>query len=165
MAERVDAPRVVLWLYGLFVVAAGARSAVQLSLHASRAPVAYALSAVAAATYATGLVLVGRAARGGPAGPARACAVAELVGVLAVGTVSVAQPALFPEATVWSYYGAGYLCLPLALPAFVLLTVSPGHRVRPPVESGAAPGAAMNLDDPEALSTGRRSRIRTRCRS
>lgn len=99
--RRVDATRVLLAVYAVFVVAAGARSAMQLSLHASRAPVAYTLSALAAAVYAVGLVLVRRAAAGASAGPARVSAIIELLGVLAVGTFSVVRPAAFPEATVW----------------------------------------------------------------
>ena len=40
----------------------------------------------------------------------------ELVGVLAVGTWSVLAPQMFPDATVWSTYGMGYLFIPLVLP-------------------------------------------------
>ncbi len=45
----------------------------------------------------------------------------ELVGVLAVGTWSLADPATFPDATVWSSYGSGYGFVPLVLPVFGLL--------------------------------------------
>jgi hypothetical protein len=45
----------------------------------------------------------------------------ELVGVLAVGTWSIADPASFPDATVWSKYGSGYGFIPLVLPVFGLL--------------------------------------------
>jgi hypothetical protein len=45
----------------------------------------------------------------------------ELVGVLAVGTWSVLDPASFPDATVWSDYGIGYGFVPLFLPVFGLL--------------------------------------------
>ena len=40
----------------------------------------------------------------------------ELVGVLVVGTWSVARPEAFPEKTVWSHFGAGYGYVPLVLP-------------------------------------------------
>ena len=40
----------------------------------------------------------------------------ELVGVLTVGTLTVLDPELFPDATVWSAYGQGYGYLPLVLP-------------------------------------------------
>jgi hypothetical protein len=114
---------VLAWVYGMFVVAAGARSAVQLGLHASRAPVAYALSAVAALGYAVGLALVLRADRRGAAPAVRAARVwcgVELAGVVAVGTASVLAPAAFPDATVWSSYGAGYGFVGLLLPVLVL---------------------------------------------
>ena len=45
----------------------------------------------------------------------------ELAGVLAVGTWSLADPASFPDATVWSGYGSGYGFVPLVLPVFGLL--------------------------------------------
>lgn len=120
-ARPVDATRVLLWAYGVFVVAAGSRSAVQLLTHQARAPLAYALSALAALVYAVGFVLIWRAARRRRPGPVAACAVAELTGVLAVGTASVLDPGASPDATVWSYFGAGYLCVPLILPVLVLL--------------------------------------------
>jgi hypothetical protein len=41
--------------------------------------------------------------------------------VLAVGTWSIADPATFPDATVWSGYGSGYGFVPLVLPVFGLL--------------------------------------------
>ncbi|MGH2939769.1 MAG: hypothetical protein ACRDPE_16790 [Solirubrobacterales bacterium] len=44
-----------------------------------------------------------------------ACSV-ELAGVLAIGTWSLLDPTLFPAATVWSGFGSGYGCFPLALP-------------------------------------------------
>jgi hypothetical protein len=45
----------------------------------------------------------------------------ELAGVLAVGSWSLADPATFPDATVWSGYGSGYGFVPLVLPVFGLL--------------------------------------------
>lgn len=112
--------RLLLLGYALLVVAAGARSAVQLGTHADRAPVAYTLSALAALVYLAGLLAVRHVARGGAARAARAVAVVELAGVVAVGGVSLTRPALLGEASVWSWFGAGYLFLPLLLPAGVL---------------------------------------------
>ena len=40
----------------------------------------------------------------------------ELVGVLGVGLLSVLHPELFPKASVWSDFGAGYGYIPLVLP-------------------------------------------------
>ena len=56
--------QVLLALYALFVLAAGARSIVQLATDAGRAPVAYVLSLLAALTYAAGWVAIRRASAG-----------------------------------------------------------------------------------------------------
>ncbi|SHH64959.1 hypothetical protein SAMN05443575_4270 [Jatrophihabitans endophyticus] len=119
--RTIGPERVLLLGYGVFVVAAGARSAVQLATHPGRAPLAYALSALAAAVYAIGFVLVRRAAAGQGRRVARRFAAVELAGVLVVGSASVLRPSAFPDATVWSCFGAGYLLLPLAVPVAVLL--------------------------------------------
>ena len=47
----------------------------------------------------------------------------ELVGVLVVGTLSLVDPAAFPDETVWSGYGRGYLFIPLVLPVLGLLVL------------------------------------------
>ena len=112
--------RVLVGLYGLFAVAAGARAAVQLATDFSAAPVAYLLSALAAVIY---LVATIGLVRGGPGGRRTAlvaCSV-ELVGVLVVGTLSLTDRAAFPDATVWSVYGKGYGFVPLVLPVLGLL--------------------------------------------
>ena len=44
-----------------------------------------------------------------------------MAGVLAVGTLSLADPAAFPDETVWSAYGRGYGFIPLVLPVLGLL--------------------------------------------
>jgi hypothetical protein len=112
--------RVLVGLYALFAVAAGARAAVQLSTKFSEAPVAYLLSALAAVVY---LVATVGLVRGGPGGRRTAlvaCSV-ELVGVLVVGTLSLTDRVAFPDATVWSVYGKGYGFVPLVLPVLGLL--------------------------------------------
>ena len=111
--------RLLIGVYALFAVAAGARAGVQLGTKFGDAPLAYTLSAVAAAIYlaaAVGLALDG--ARGRRL--ALACCAVELAGVLAVGTASLARPDAFPDATVWSGYGAGYGFVPLVLPVLGL---------------------------------------------
>jgi hypothetical protein len=45
----------------------------------------------------------------------------ELVGVLAVGALSLADPGLFPDQTVWSDFGSGYGFVPLVLPVIGLV--------------------------------------------
>ena len=132
MADRLGAPaagsgepsdhgsrgpgRVLVALYGTFALAAGARAAVQLATQFDEAPVAYLLSAFSAVVYVVATVGLARGGRSGRRTAAVACVV-ELVGVLVVGTLSLVDRAAFPDATVWSGYGAGYLLIPLVLPA------------------------------------------------
>lgn len=117
---RSGAHQVLLLLYALFTVAATARSIVQLATDAGRAPVAYSLSLVAAATYALGWVAIRRAADGRTGFASRMLWI-ELAGVLTVGTLSLLETDWFPDASVWSYYGVGYGFVPAALPVAGLL--------------------------------------------
>jgi hypothetical protein len=112
--------RVLVFLYGLFALAAGARAGVQIATKFHEAPLAYLLSAVAAVIYLIATIGFIRGGRGGRR-VAMACLVVELLGVLTVGTLSVLDPAAFPDATVWSGYGRGYGFVPLALPVLGLL--------------------------------------------
>jgi drug/metabolite transporter (DMT)-like permease len=105
----------MLLLYALFTLAAGARSLVQLATQAGEAPLAYTLSLLAAVTYALGWVAIRRASEGHTAFASRMLWV-ELAGVLTVGTLSVVRPGWFPDATVWSDFGMGYLFIPVLLP-------------------------------------------------
>jgi cytochrome bd-type quinol oxidase subunit 2 len=111
--------RVLIAVYAIFALSATARAGVQIATKFSDAPVAYLLSALAAVIYV--LATVGLA-RGGRAGRriAVVCCTVELVGVLTVGTVSVLVRSVFPDDTVWSYYGRGYGFVPLVLPVLGL---------------------------------------------
>ena len=112
--------RVLVWFYGVFTVAAASRSIVQMILDFGRAPLAYVLSAVAALVYGFitySLVRGGERARKA----AQVCCAAELAGVLVVGTWTLVEPSAFPDATVWSDFGAGYGFVPLVLPVLGLL--------------------------------------------
>ncbi len=121
-ASRLGPGRVLVLLYAVFVLAAGARSLVQLATHASRAPLAYTLSAVSALVYLTGGVLLARVDRTGAGRrPARLSCLVELLGVVVVGTVSVVRPHTFADPTVWSHYGSGYGFVTLVLPVLALI--------------------------------------------
>ena len=114
-STRSGAGRVLVAVYGIFALAATARSLVQLLTKADEAPLAYALSALAGIVYIAatlGLAEIGP----DPRRLAWAAVGFELVGVLTVGTLTVLDPELFPDQTVWSAYGAGYGWLPLVLP-------------------------------------------------
>lgn len=119
MSDRVGRGpgRLLVAAYAVFALAASSRAALQLATRFSEAPVAYLLSAVAAAVYLVAAVALGRDLR-------RLALLAcgfELVGVLVVGTLSLALPEAFPDETVWSTYGIGYGFVPLVLPVLGLL--------------------------------------------
>ncbi len=112
--------RVLVAVYAVFALAATARAGVQIATRFEEAPLAYLLSAFAAVVYIVATVAL---ARSGPS--ARrvafvACSV-ELLGVLVVGTLSLASPDAFPDETVWSGFGRGYGFVPLVLPVLGLL--------------------------------------------
>jgi hypothetical protein len=104
--------RALIAVYGLFSLAAGARAGVQIATRFGEAPLAYSLSAFAALVYILLTVALARGARTLALG---ALAI-ELAGVLIIGTASLVDPSAFPDATVWSAYGKGYLFIPLVLP-------------------------------------------------
>jgi hypothetical protein len=120
VAVNAGPGRVLVGLYALFAVAAGARAGVQLATRFDTAPLAYLLSALAAAIYLVAAVGLGR---GGPGGRrlATVCCLVELTGVLAVGAASLLAPDAFPDETVWSGFGRGYGFVPLVLPVLGLL--------------------------------------------
>ena len=107
--------RVLVVVYGVFALAATARSFSQIVTRFDEAPIAYALSAVAALIYIVATVALARGDRTSTRVAAVAIAI-ELAGVLAVGTASLLVPGAFPHASVWSGFGAGYLFIPLVLP-------------------------------------------------
>ncbi|MGE5827699.1 MAG: hypothetical protein ACM30G_04955 [Micromonosporaceae bacterium] len=117
--------RVLVGLYALFALSAGARAGVQIVTQFNQAPLAYTLSAAAALIYVVALVGLVRGGRGGRLLALVACSV-ELAGVLIVGTLSLGDPQLFPRATVWSGFGRGYGFVPLVLPVLGLIWLRRG---------------------------------------
>lgn len=107
--------RLLVVVYAVFALAATARSAVQISTRFDQAPLAYLLSALAAAVYIVATVALARDGATSLRVALVACAT-ELAGVLAVGTASRVVPTAFPDATVWSDFGSGYGFVPLVLP-------------------------------------------------
>jgi hypothetical protein len=126
--------RVLLFLYGLFSIAAGARAGVQIATKFHVAPLAYLLSAAAAVVYIVATIAFARGGRGGRA-LAIGCLLVELVGVLTVGTLSLVDRAAFPDDTVWSGYGRGYGFVPLALPVLGLLWLRATNEPEPEQDS------------------------------
>jgi len=104
--------RVLVFVYGVFALAATGRSTLQLATKASDALVPYLLSAVAAVIYIVATFALATNRR-------RLALVTvgiELVGVLTVGLTSALEPQDFEDTTVWSDFGAGYGYVPLVLP-------------------------------------------------
>lgn len=124
----VQGPGLLLvWLYGVMSVGAVSRSLYQILTDFDSAPLAHVLSAVAAAVYAFityTLVRGGETARKA----ALVCCAAELAGVLIVGTWTLVEPSAFPDSTVWSEYGMGYLFIPVLLPVTGMLWLRRSRR-------------------------------------
>lgn len=127
-ATGTGAGRVLVGVYAFFAIAAGARAGWQLATRFDEAPVAYLLSALAAAIYLVAAVAL---ASHGPNARrlATVCLSVELVGVLVVGALSLVLSDAFPRATVWSGFGVGYGFVPLVLPVLGLLWLR--HTRRP----------------------------------
>ncbi|MBC2866774.1 hypothetical protein H1R13_17825 [Streptomyces mexicanus] len=120
----------LVWLYGVMVVGAVSRSVYQIATDFGRAPLAYSLSAVAGVVYGFitySLVRGGERARRA----ALVCCAAELVGVLTVGTWTLVEPSAFPDATVWSDYGMGYIFIPVLLPLSALYWLRAAAKRQP----------------------------------
>lgn len=123
--------RVLVIVYAVMALAATGRSFVQIAERFHEAPLAYSLSAASAVVYVLATLALVFSRRSGWYAVAWIAIGFELVGVLVIGTVSLILPELFPEPTVWSQYGIGYLFIPLVLPFFGLWWLIT-HRVAPP---------------------------------
>ncbi len=123
--------RVLVAVYGVFALAATSRAGVQIATRFDEAPLAYLLSAVAAALYVLATIALARSGRLSRRVALAACGI-EAAGVLIVGTLSVVDADAFPDETVWSWYGRGYLFIPLVLPFLGLLWLRNSDRNRTP---------------------------------
>lgn len=110
--------RVLVIVYAVMALAATGRSFVQIFRQFDEAPLAYSLSALAAAVYILATLALVLADRRGWYAVAWVAIVFELTGVLVVGVLSIVFAHLFPHDTVWSMFGRGYLFIPLVLPVF-----------------------------------------------
>lgn len=121
--------RVLVAVYAIFAVGATSRAAVQISTRFDEAPLAYLLSAFAALVYVLATFALAKAGLRWWRVALTACSV-EFAGVLTVGLLSLFDAEAFPDATVWSAFGKGYLFIPLVLPVLGLLWL---RRTRPRV--------------------------------
>ena len=121
--------RLLVFLYAVFAVGTVSRSIVQIATVFDEAPLAYTLSAASALIYVVatiGLIL-------GMRGLAVAACAFEFVGVLVVGALTVFDAAAFPDQTVWSDFGRGYLYIPVVLPLVGLWWLLRRSRRQPSV--------------------------------
>lgn len=110
--------RVLIAVYAVFAVSASARATYQLVREFEQAPLAYSLSALAAAVYILATIALAKP-------NLRFLAILtisfELVGVIGVGALSFLHPDLFAHPSVWSKFGQGYGYIPLVLPVLGLI--------------------------------------------
>ncbi len=133
MAERSTSRgfgRALVFVYGIFALAATGRSTLQLSTKAGEAPLPYTLSAVAAVVYLLATYALATSRRR----LALATVGFELAGVLAVGLTTVLLPQDYADSTVWSEFGRGYGFVPLLLPVLGLWWLLRGSSGRDRLE-------------------------------
>lgn len=117
-ARMTGVGRVLVIVYAVMALAATGRSFVQIVRRFDEAPLAYTLSAIAAVVYILATLALVFARRPGWYTVAWVAIVFELTGVIVVGILSLTVPQLFGHDSVWSYFGMGYLFIPLVLPLF-----------------------------------------------
>jgi len=110
----------VIAIYGVFALSATVRASYQLLRKYEDAPLAYWLSLLSAVVYVIATFALAKS----NFKLAKSTLIFELVGVLAVGSLSLLVPALFAHPTVWSFFGIGYGFIPLLLPVFGLWWIS-----------------------------------------
>lgn len=120
MKSELGVGRLLIAIYAIFAISATARATYQLIREFDQAPLAYSLSAISALVYLLATYSLSRS-------EAKWQRIAlytiwfELVGVIAVGSLSLALPQYFAHPSVWSNFGAGYAFIPLLLPILGLL--------------------------------------------
>ena len=118
--QSLGVGRLLIAIYAIFAISATARASYQLIREFDQAPLAYSLSAISAAVY---LLATYSLTKQEPKWQRIAFYTIwfELVGVIAVGSLSLALPQYFAHPSVWSNFGAGYAFIPLLLPILGLL--------------------------------------------
>ena len=118
--QSLGVGRLLIAIYAIFAISATARASYQLIREFDQAPLAYSLSALSAVVYLLATYSLSKS-------EAKWQRIAfytiwfELVGVIAVGLLSLGLPDLFAHPSVWSNFGAGYAFIPLLLPILGLL--------------------------------------------
>jgi hypothetical protein len=123
--RRFGIGAVLITVYAILAIGATSRAIYQMATQYSMAPVAITLSALSGVIYilaTLALILPGRTWYR----VAWTTISFELAGVLIIGTLSILVPSIFVQGagidgTVWSYYGYGYLFIPVVLPVLGML--------------------------------------------
>ena len=131
-------------VYGILALGATGRSFVQIAgliRDSQEVSLAYWLSALASVVYIVATIAL--------IAPGRAwyrvawvTITFELVGVLVVGTLSLTHPELFARPSVWSWYGNGYLFIPLVLPVLGMIWLRSRRPGRDAVSGDSPSGVA-----------------------
>ena len=120
MKSELGVGRLLIAIYAIFAISATARATYQLIREFDQAPLAYLLSSISAVVYLLATYSLSKS-------EAKWQRIAlytiwfELVGVIAVGSLSLALPQYFAHPSVWSNFGAGYAFIPLLLPILGLI--------------------------------------------
>jgi cytochrome bd-type quinol oxidase subunit 2 len=125
--QSLGVGRLLIVFYAVFAVSATARASFQILTKFEQAPIAYSLSLVSALVYILATVSL---AKKGQAWKLTALisVIFELIGVLAVGSLSFVAPELFAHPSVWSGFGSGYGYIPLLLPILGLLWIQKSSK-------------------------------------
>jgi hypothetical protein len=112
-------------VYAILAIGATSRAVFQMATVYSTAPVAITLSALSGVVYILATIALFRPGRTWYR-VAWITISFELLGVIVIGTLSILVPSIFVQGsgvdgTVWSYYGYGYLFIPLVLPILGML--------------------------------------------
>ncbi len=107
--------RLLVVIYGVFTLSAGARALYQVIRKFDEAPLSISLSALSAVIYLVATVALAKKGEGAWKISLAAVSI-EMAGVLLIGIFSYLQPERFEVASVWSFFGSGYGYIPLVLP-------------------------------------------------
>ena len=119
--------RLLIVFYAVFAVSSTARASFQIVTKFDQAPLAYSLSLMSALVYILATISLAKAGKSWRQ-VALWSVIFELVGVLAVGTLSFVATELFAHPSVWSGFGSGYGYIPLVLPILGLLWIRKTQR-------------------------------------
>jgi hypothetical protein len=119
--------RLLIVFYAVFAVSSSARASFQVLTKFDEAPLAYSLTLLSALVYVLATISLAKAGKRWRQ-VALWSVLFELVGVLAVGSLSFFAPELFAHPSVWSGFGSGYGYIPLVLPILGLVWIRKTHK-------------------------------------